>query len=214
MLFIGFLTGLLEKLCAVYHLYLKILLHHRYQKINYRDFDFLKAAFILVLIAIDRYLSIVGINGKHRRLPHPTLFVFICYVLSISGAIPTFLGVDEFEFVLNNSQTNSSHKYCGPVVNWWPEVRLIRSIFCFFVPVLFMFICYFPVLKFLRAHFSMMEKKNISGNSSQSKKKVLRLVVGLMTCFILSWLPYHAGKIYSQMMDPTLLACRIDFLSC
>jgi hypothetical protein len=162
------------------------------------------------LIAIDRYLSIVGINGKHRRLPHPTLFVFICYALSISGAIPAFLGVDEFQFVLNDSQTTSSQKYCGPVVSWWPEVRLIRSIFCFFVPVFIMFITYLPVFKFLRAHFSMMEKKNISGNSSKSKKKVLRLVVGLMTCFILSWLPYHAGKIYSQLMDPTVLACRIE----
>ena len=178
-----------------------------------RDCDLSKAAFILVLIAIDRYLSIVGINGKHRRLPHPTLFVFICYALSIFGAIPTFLGVDEFKFVINDSQTNESQNYCGPVVDWWAEVRLVRSICCFFVPVFIMFVTYLPVFKFLRAHFKNMEKKNISGNSSQSKKKVLRLVVGLMTCFILSWLPYHTGKIYSQLIDPTVLACRIELIS-
>ena len=117
----------------------------------------------MVLIAIDRFLSIVGINGKHRRLPHPTFLVVICYILSISSAIPTFLGVDEFEFAVNNQTHFETQKYCGPVVDWWSKVRLFRSIFCFFIPVLFILICYLPVFQKFKDHFSIMEKKNIPG---------------------------------------------------
>lgn len=133
----------------------------------------------LVLISIDRWLMVSKPIWcqNHRR---PRLAAWGClavWILALLGSIPQFIFTKEIKAGEDKRECVSVYT----VLSAW-SVTSTRFLLAFFLPFLVIVVCHWVVYKRAKAS---------SSSDRHRSKKTLRIIVAMVTCFFLCFLPLH-----------------------
>ncbi|KFO62254.1 Ultraviolet-sensitive opsin, partial [Corvus brachyrhynchos] len=148
----------------------------------------------LAFLAVERYIVICKPFGNFRFTSrHALLVVAATWVISISIAIPPFLGWSRY--VPEGLQCS-----CGP--DWYTVGTKYKSeyytwflfIFCFLVPLSLIIFSYSQLLRALRAGGAAQQQE--SATTQKAEREVSRMVVVMVGSFCLCYVPYAALAMY------------------
>lgn len=92
-------------------------------------------------------------------------------------------------------------------VTWSALLGLKSTVLGFLLPLIVLLLCYCSLAHFLSRHFRLGPHPD-----RQRQRKLLRIVVALVLAFFLCWLPYHANKTLSDLVELDILpySCSFD----
>lgn len=156
--------------------------------------------FLLTCISVDRYISIVETtkaqNSKELRLAWSKVVCLGVWLLSIILSIPEFL-------FARSKEDAEGNRYCT-MVYWDNEnnktkilVLALQICMGFCIPLVIMIYCYSVIIK------TLLKAKNFE------KHKALRVILAVVTVFILSQLPYNSMLVVevTQAANTTITNC-------
>ncbi|XP_053484030.1 C-C chemokine receptor type 9a [Ictalurus furcatus] len=162
--------------------------------------NFFSSMFLLTCISVDRYVSIVqstkAQNSKELRLTCSKVVCVFVWLLSIILSIPEFL------FARTKVDPDGNH-FCT-MVYWNNEnnhtkilVLALQISMGFCIPLLVMIYCYSVIIR------TLLKAKNFE------KHKALRVILAVVTVFILSQLPYNSLLVVeaTQAANTTITDC-------
>ncbi|XP_067319297.1 C-C chemokine receptor type 6 [Anolis sagrei] len=146
--------------------------------------NFVCGMLLLACISMDRYISIVqatrSFKFRSRTLAYRKVICLTVWVASILISCPTFIFSGSYAPSTNVSENICEHKSSTEFdVTLKLLIITIQLLFGFFIPMLFMVFCYTFIVKTLvQAH-----------NSKRSK--AIRVVVSIVTVFLICQVPYN-----------------------
>ncbi|KAM3873271.1 C-X-C chemokine receptor type 3-2 [Diretmus argenteus] len=141
----------------------------------------------LACISFDRYLAIVhAVSSGWKRNYHAHVACALIWVgcLGLSGVDITFKQVVE--------AGASGHLVChvwftDNSMQWQVGLQLVSMVLGFGLPLLIMLYCYIRIFK------------SLCNASRRQKRKSLRLIISLLSVFILCWAPYNCFKLADSL---------------
>lgn len=91
-------------------------------------------------------------------------------------------------------------------VMWSALLGLKSTVLGFLLPLLVLLLCYCSLVHFLSRHF-----RHGPHPDRQRQRKLLRIVTALVLAFFLCWLPFHANKTLSDLVELDILPYSCDF---
>lgn len=163
--------------------------------------NFFSSMFLLTCISVDRYVSIVqstkAQNSKELRLARSKVVCVFVWLLSIILSVPEFL------FARTKEDYEGNH-FCT-MVYWNNEnnrtkilVLVLQICMGFCIPLLVMIYCYSIIIR------TLLKAKNFE------KHKALRVILAVVTVFVLSQLPYNSMLVVeaAQAANTTITDCN------
>ncbi|XP_060715457.1 apelin receptor 2 [Tachysurus vachellii] len=92
-------------------------------------------------------------------------------------------------------------------VMWSALLGLKSTVLGFLLPLIVLLLCYCSLAHFLSRHFRLGPQPD-----RQRQRKLLRVVIALVLAFFLCWLPFHANKTLSDLVELDILpySCSFD----
>ncbi|XP_029427609.1 apelin receptor B-like [Rhinatrema bivittatum] len=150
------------------------------------------SVFCLSCLSLDRYLAIVRALPSARRRSRATLRASLAAVWLLAGllALPALL--------LRDTQVRGNRTVCDMDFSsvasprderyWMTGLSLLTTALGFLLPLLLMSVFYCFIGCKVALHFQSARKEE------QKKKRLLRIIVGLVLVFAACWLPFHLLK--------------------
>ncbi|XP_074509267.1 C-X-C chemokine receptor type 3-2 [Sebastes fasciatus] len=144
----------------------------------------------LACISFDRYLAIVHAvsSGWKRNTCHAQIACALIWVvcLGLSGVDMTFKQV---------VQVNIGHQktllcqvwFTDNSIQWQVGLQLVSVVFGFGLPLLIMLYCYIRIFKAL------------CNATRHQKRKSLRLIISLVSVFVICWAPYNCFQLTNSL---------------
>ncbi|GAA6108421.1 C-C chemokine receptor type 9a [Tachysurus ichikawai] len=162
--------------------------------------NFFSSMFLLTCISVDRYISIVqstkAQNSKELRLTCSKVVCVFVWVLAIILSIP--------EFIFARTKVDFEGNHFCTMVYWNNEnnhtkilVLALQISMGFCIPLLVMIYCYSVIIR------TLLKAKNFE------KHKALRVILAVVTVFIISQLPYNSLLVVeaAQAANTTITDC-------
>ncbi|XP_050951622.1 C-C chemokine receptor type 9a [Labeo rohita] len=163
--------------------------------------NFFSSMFLLTCISVDRYIVIVQTtkaqNSKKDRLLYSKLVCVLVWLLAIVMSIPEFL------FARSKKDDQDNH-FCM-MVYWNNEnnrtkilVLALQICMGFCIPLIVMIFCYANIIRTLLK------------TRSFEKHKAMRVILAVVTVFIISQLPYNGMLVLeaTQAANMTITDCK------
>lgn len=133
----------------------------------------------LVLISIDRWLMVSKPIWcqNHRQPKHAAWGCFAVWCLALIGSIPQFIYTREIKAGEDKRECLAVY----PALSAWC-ITSFRFLVAFFLPFLVIVVCHWVVYN--------IAKRGVSRSRSRSKK-TYRVIVAMVMCFFLCFLPLH-----------------------
>ncbi|XP_039292622.1 tachykinin-like peptides receptor 86C [Nilaparvata lugens] len=166
------------------------------------NFTVADSVFTLVAISIDRYLAIVH-PLKHRTSKKRALLMLLSvWLASTLLAIPCIL----YSTTMTKRYKNGNYKTICYMK--WPDgqypqssreyiYNLIFLGFTYLIPVVSMAACYGVIGHHLWGSKSIGERTQRQLQAITAKRKVVRMLITVVSIFALCWLPYHSYFIFA-----------------
>ncbi|XP_057370382.1 tachykinin-like peptides receptor 86C [Daphnia carinata] len=170
------------------------------------------SVFTLVAISFDRYIAIVYPLRPRMSKSTARIAISLIWCASCVLAIPCLL----------YSQT-ISHSYRGGEIRIvciivWPDgvpsvsqqdfiYNIVFTVSTYLIPVIVMGACYSRMGYVLWRGKSIGEQNQRQAESIQSKHKVVRMFMVVVTLFVVCWLPYHGYFVY-QFIDDQVISYK------
>lgn len=137
----------------------------------------------LACISFDRYLAIVHAvsSGWKRNTCHAQIACALIWVvcLGLSGVDITFKQVVEVNLIGHPKAKVCQLWFIENSTQWMVGLQLISVILGFGLPLLIMLYCYIRIFR------------SLCNASRRQKRKSLRLIISLVSVFVLCWAPYN-----------------------
>lgn len=145
----------------------------------------------LACISFDRYLAIVHAvsSGWKRKTCHAQLACAIIWVvcLGLSGVDFTFIQVAEIRTGGNQMMDFCQVWFTKNPTQWQVGMQFISVILGFCLPLLIMLYCYIHIFK------------SLCNASRRQKRKSLRLIISLVSVFVICWAPYNCFQLADSL---------------
>lgn len=140
---------------------------------------------LLAFISVDRYIAIVqatkSFKLRARTLAHSKLICLAVWISSILISSSSFLYSESYSFSINETKEICDHRF-----DRMSESTMLKSLllwlqvaFGFFIPFIFMLICYTFIVK------SLQQAQNSKRN------KAIRVIVLIVAVFLVCQVPYN-----------------------
>ncbi|XP_029492840.1 apelin receptor 2 [Oncorhynchus nerka] len=128
---------------------------------------------------------------EHSDHDHMPMFISSC-MMDYSGLISAELEEDDRE---------------QAELLWTAALGLKSTLIGFLLPLIILLICYCSLGRLLSRHFGQGPRPD-----RRRQRRLLRVIVTLVLAFFLCWLPFHANKTLSMLVDLELLpySCLFD----
>ncbi|CAD5125806.1 unnamed protein product [Dimorphilus gyrociliatus] len=151
--------------------------------------------YTLVLMSFDRYLAVVHAisSMRFRTTKNAVIFIVTLWVVVVGSNAPSW---NDFNFVpYNHSGENRSMCIHMVLYDKGMTIRIIKKrifytcfcVFGFCLPVLLICVLYGLMLR--RLLFGAVPGGNQSREALRSKRRVTRMIIIVIVCFIFCWLP-------------------------
>uniref|UniRef100_A0A6Q2XXN8 G-protein coupled receptors family 1 profile domain-containing protein n=1 Tax=Esox lucius TaxID=8010 RepID=A0A6Q2XXN8_ESOLU len=150
----------------------------------------------LACISFDRYLAIVHAvsNGWKRNTCHAQIACALIWTvcLGLSGVDITFRQVVEVNVGRSRDSGDQKMWVCQTVfphstVQWKAGLPLVNLVLGFGLPLLVMLYCYIRIFR------------SLCNASRRQKRKSLRLIISLVSVFMVCWAPYNTFNLVESL---------------
>lgn len=164
------------------------------------------SSIFLLIMSTDRYIAICRhVSAGKYRTP------FVSRVVSCIAWITSSLFMLPIILYSNTVETHNGYYTCVII---WPEDGHLRGlsftlyalIFGFIIPLSFIMAFYCLVIRKLR---SVGKKTNKSKSKRRSHRKATKLVLTVITVYILCWLPYWISQVALISSSPAQCSTRL-----
>lgn len=157
----------------------------------------------LACISFDRYLAIVHAvrNGWKRTACHGHAVCILIWVicLGLSAVDATFKQVWGVGNLGQQSQLMCQTWFTQNAMQWQVSLKLISVVLGFGLPLLVMLYCYVRIFRAL------------CNAPRRQKRKSLRLIVSLVSVFVLCWAPYNCFQLADSLQRLGLIRGGCQF---
>ncbi|KAL0985071.1 hypothetical protein UPYG_G00152520 [Umbra pygmaea] len=158
----------------------------------------------LACISFDRYLAIVHAvsTGWKRNTCHAQLACALIWIvcLGLSGLDIVFRQVVELDVGRSGEKMMvCSTVFPGTSVQWQAGLPLVNLVLGFVFPLLVMLYCYIRIFR------------SLCNASRRQKRKSLRLIVSLVSVFMLCWAPYNSFQLANSLNNLGLISGSCQF---
>ncbi|XP_069497131.1 C-X-C chemokine receptor type 3-like [Ambystoma mexicanum] len=164
--------------------------------------NFYSGIFLLVSISFDRYLSIVHAIQMYKKqrshlvhLSCATIWA-LCLLLTIPDLV--FLKATHEHRQNTTECRNDFHPSTAKY--WRTTMRFIYHVVGFFLPLVFMFYCYFRIVL------------TLLHSQGFQKHKAMRVIVAVVVAFFLCWAPYNLAVLMDSLLRLNIIAesCELE----
>ncbi|XP_041797972.1 C-X-C chemokine receptor type 3-2 [Chelmon rostratus] len=145
----------------------------------------------LACISFDRYLAIVHAvsSGWKRNTCHAQVACALIWVgcLGLSGVDMTFKQVVEVNTIGHHKALLCQVWFTKNSTQWQVGQQLISVVLGFGLPLLIMLYCYIRIFK------------SLCNASRRQKRKSLRLIISLVSVFVICWAPYNCFQLADSL---------------
>lgn len=145
----------------------------------------------LACISFDRYLAIVHAvsSGWKRNTCHAQIACALIWVvcLGLSGVEMTFKQVAEVKTIGHHKAILCQMWFTDHSTQWQVGQKLVSVILGFGLPLLIMLYCYIRIFK------------SLCNASRRQKRKSLRLIISLVSVFVICWAPYNCFQLADSL---------------
>lgn len=145
----------------------------------------------LACISFDRYLAIVHAvsSGWKRNTCHAQVACAVIWVccLGLSGVDITFKQVDEVSIKDHQKVLLCQMVFTDNSTQWQVGLQMISVILGFGLPLLIMLYCYIRIFR------------SLCNASRRQKRKSLRLIISLVSVFVVCWAPYNCFQLVDSL---------------
>ncbi|KAG7474428.1 C-X-C chemokine receptor type 3-2-like [Solea senegalensis] len=146
----------------------------------------------LACISFDRYLAIVHAvsSGWKRNTCHAQIacaLIWMC-CLVLSGVEIAFRQVEAVYIADQQSALLCEVWYTENPTQWQVGVHLISVVLGFGLPLLIMLYCYIRIFK------------SLCNATRRQKRKSLRLIISLVSVFVICWAPYNCFQLVDSLL--------------
>ncbi|KAM4696877.1 uncharacterized protein WCC33_015586 [Rhinophrynus dorsalis] len=154
----------------------------------------------LSCIAMDRFVAtVLPFQAPSLRSMKAAMLLCAGVWVVILGTHCVFLGKDEL-FKSSQNVKLCYEKY--PMDEWMAHVNYFRIFVVFLIPFLLLVVSYCSIVRVVH---------NSSGLEKQQKRKIIGLLMTMMSIFIICYLPYHVVLfIRSYISDKNMCSCWIE----
>lgn len=191
------------------------------------------SVFSLAGLSVERYYVIKQHSPSKNLAPFRAWYIVGCVWTSASVlALPALLlrtvrEVEGHSDWLGDGEHNNSSLQClcdmdysilvsldlDPAsreraeVMWSALLGLKSTVLGFLLPLIVLLLCYSSLVHFLSRHFRLGPHAD-----RRRQRKLLRIVIALVLAFFLCWLPFHANKTLSDLVELEILpySCSFD----
>lgn len=139
--------------------------------------------YTLVLMSLDRFLAVLFPVSRLRSERNTIVSIFVIWVIVLVTCLPVFHAHGIFEY-MDNGRNLTSCTYTNESFMAWSTFHISFFITSYLMPLIFISILYFLML--LRLWKSNLTQ---SAESKRGKRRVTRLVLVIVACFAILWLP-------------------------
>lgn len=145
----------------------------------------------LACISFDRYLAIVHAvtSGWKRNAWHAQVACALIWAccLGLSGADVAFKQVEEVKTGANRTALLCVVWYTEHPTRWRVGLQLVGMLLGFGLPLLVMLYCYIRIFK------------SLCNATRRQRRKSLRLIVSLVSVFVVCWAPYNGFQLADSL---------------
>ncbi|XP_034729138.1 C-X-C chemokine receptor type 3-2 [Etheostoma cragini] len=145
----------------------------------------------LACISFDRYLAIVHAvsSGWKRNTCHAQIACAFIWVgcLGLSGVDIAFKEVVEVNTVGHQKAFLCQVWFTGNTTQWQVGLQLVSVVLGFGLPLLIMLYCYIRIFR------------SLCNATRRQKRKSLRLIVSLVSVFVICWAPYNCFQLADSL---------------
>ncbi|XP_028437088.1 C-X-C chemokine receptor type 3-2 [Perca flavescens] len=145
----------------------------------------------LACISFDRYLAIVHAvsSGWKRNTCHAQIACAFIWVgcLGLSGVDITFKQVVDVNMVGHQKALLCLVWFTENSTQWQVGLQLVSMVLGFGLPLLIMLYCYIRIFK------------SLCNATRRQKRKSLRLIVSLVSVFVICWAPYNCFQLADSL---------------
>ncbi|XP_041649626.1 C-X-C chemokine receptor type 3-2 [Cheilinus undulatus] len=156
----------------------------------------------LACISFDRYLAIVHAvsSGWKRNTCHAQVACAVIWVgcLGLSSIDITFKQVDEVR-IEGGKKMLCRLLFTENSTQWQVALQMISVILGFGVPLLIMLYCYIRIFK------------SLCNATRRQKRKSLRLIISLVSVFVICWAPYNCFQLVDSLHRLKLVSGGCQF---
>ncbi|XP_048852329.1 G-protein coupled receptor 15-like [Brienomyrus brachyistius] len=149
---------------------------------------------LVTFMSIDRYLAVVC-QSLYRQIKRRPLVVWGCALTWLTSAL---LALPVLRSRLLEHDEESGSSYCRET-EISPELRLCLILFNFFLPLSVTVFCYGSLIRVLSRHSQGLTHDPAPGPGpappGRSVRRSMRVVLWVVTAFILSWLPFNTFRL-------------------
>lgn len=146
----------------------------------------------LACISFDRYLAIVHAisSGWKRTTCHAQIACVIIWLgcLGLSGVDITFKQVVEVHTLDQQRLLLCQVWFPENSTQWQVGLQLLSVVLGFGLPLLIMLYCYIQIFR------------SLCNTTRRQKRKSLRLIISLVTVFVICWAPYNAFQLADSLL--------------
>ncbi|XP_038566914.1 C-X-C chemokine receptor type 3-2 [Micropterus salmoides] len=157
----------------------------------------------LACISFDRYLAIVHAvsSGWKRNTCHAQIACALIWVccLGLSGVDITFKQVVEMDTVGQHRALLCQVWFTENSTQWQVGLQLISVILGFALPLLIMLYCYIRIFR------------SLCNATRHQKRKSLRLIISLVSVFVICWAPYNCFQLTDSLQKLGLVTESCQF---
>ncbi|XP_041843039.1 C-X-C chemokine receptor type 3-2 isoform X1 [Melanotaenia boesemani] len=158
----------------------------------------------LACISFDRYLAIVHAvsSGWKRNTCHAQLACAIIWVicLGLSAVDITFMQVEEINTIGHQKAALCMVWFTENTTQWQVGLQMVSIILGFGLPLLIMLYCYIQIFR------------SLCNASRRQKRKSLRLIITLVSMFVVCWAPYNCFKLADSLQRLGVVVGSCQFL--
>ncbi|KAF3692127.1 C-X-C chemokine receptor type 3-2 [Channa argus] len=145
----------------------------------------------LACISFDRYLAIVHAvsSGWKRNTCHAQIACAFIWVvcLGLSGVDIAFKQVGKVSTVGNHRPLICQVWFTENATQWQLGLQLVSVVLGFGLPLLIMLYCYIRIFR------------SLCNASRRQKRKSLRLIISLVSVFVICWAPYNCFQLADSL---------------
>lgn len=157
----------------------------------------------LACISFDRYLAIVHAvrNGWKRTACHGQAVCALIWVicLGLSAVDATFKQLVYVDALDQQGQLMCRTSFPQNTIHWQVSLQLVSVVLGFGLPLLVMLYCYVRIFRAL------------CNAPRRQKRKSLRLIVSLVSVFVLCWAPYNCFQLADSLQMLLLIPNSCQF---